>query len=345
MRKTLFICLGAACLGHGCRESAPKPADPVRPVKVYTTESLGSVNKNFAGMSTAEFISNLAFREPGQLVKMNVVEGQSIKKGTVIAEINPREYVLQMEADKASFLTAQSQMDRNKRLLEKQAISRQDYETAEAAFVRARTAYDNSRSILSDTKLVAPFDGAVEKVFADNYQRVQAGEPVIRLVNPETKNVKFTMPVSGLRTLKYNGIEFTVQFDNLPNVTFHARLKEYVQTSTQATGITVTLTLDGPNVGKYHIAPGMSCSVNLRVDNPDQHSITAVPLTAVFNRDGHDYVWTVNADSRAHRQEVKLGELFGSDMVAVTEGLGPDETVVTAGVYRITEGEPVKILK
>ena len=276
---------------------------------------------------------------------MNVSEGQSVKKGTVIAEINPREYMLQMEADKATYLTAQSQLERNKRLIERQAISRQDYETAEAAYVRARTAYDNSKSILADTKLVAPFSGAVEKVYADNYQRVQAGEPVIRLVNPQTRSVKFTMPESGLQTLKLSGLAFTVRFDNYPNVVFDALLKEYVQSSTQAAGITVALTLDGQNVGKYDIAPGMACTVNLRVDIPDRRDMTGVPLTAVFDRDGKEYVWVVSDRAEAELREVTLGDLYGSDMVMVTRGLVPGETVVTAGVYRIEQDERVKILK
>ena len=331
MRYRFLLLLAGAAAMCGCGDPAPRqaPGAAARPIKTFTTESLGAINKNFAGMSTADDISNLAFREPGQIVKMNVSEGQSVKKGTVIAEINPREYMLQMEADKATYLTAQSQLERNKRLIERQAISRQDYETAEAAYVRARTAYDNSKSILADTKLVAPFSGAVEKVYADNYQRVQAGEPVVRLVNPQTRSVKFTMPESGLQTLKLSGLAFTVRFDNYPNVVFDALLKEYVQSSTQAAGITVALTLDGQNVGKYDIAPGMAC----------------VPLTAVFDRDGKEYVWVVSDRAEAELREVTLGDLYGSDMVMVTRGLVPGETVVTAGVYRIEQGERVKILK
>lgn len=343
--KILYPLLAAAAL-YGCGNRDKQPAsEPVRPVKVYRTESLGSINKNFAGMSTADDMANLAFREPGQIIKVNVREGQSVKKGTLIAEINPREYLSQMEADKATYLTAQSQMERNKRLIEKQAISRQDYEAAEAAYVRARSAYDNSRNILSDTKLIAPFSGAVEKLFVDNYQRVQAGEAVLRLVDPKTTTVKFTMPESGLQTLKISGITFSVQFDNYPGVTFSARLKEYVQSSTQASGITVALTLDGPNLEKYSIAPGMACTANLRVDIPDRRDLTGVPLTAVFERDGKKYVWVVNDRDEAELQEVTLGDLYGTDMVAVSKGLSPDQTVITAGVYRITAGEKVKILK
>lgn len=141
--------------GSGGKASAPV----VRPVKVYRVEPLGAVDKDFAGMSTADSVSNLAFRVSGQIIKVYVQDGQTVRQGAIIAEIDPREYRLQMEADKATFLTARSQMDRNKRLLDRQAISRQDYEIADAAYVRARSAYNNSQSILADTKLRAPFSG------------------------------------------------------------------------------------------------------------------------------------------------------------------------------------------
>lgn len=343
--KPYFI-TGTLALLCACGNSGTPSAQPeVRPVKVYVAQSLGSINKDFAGMSVADEISNLAFRTSGQILKMNVIEGQTVKKGDIIAEINPREYTLQMEADKATYLTAQSQMDRNKRLLDKQAISRQDYEMADASYVRAKSAYENAQTLLSDTRLRAPFSGAIEKKYVDNYQQVMAGEPVVRLVNPVTAMVKFTMPESGLQTLKLPGLQFSVRFDNLPGATFPARLKEYVQTSTQATGIGVTLTLDGPNLQKYAIAPGMSCMVNLRLNNPDRPDLTAVPLTAVYNRDDSDYVWTVGSGRRTELKPVELGELIGSDMIAVQKGLSPGDTVITAGIYRINPGETVKIIK
>lgn len=68
--------------------------------------------------------------------------------------------------------------------------------------------------------------------------------------------------------------------------------------------------------------------------------MTGVPLTAVFDRDGKEYVWVVSDRAEAELREVTLGDLYGSDMVMVTRGLVPGETVVTAGVYRIEQGEP-----
>ena len=105
----------AAVLLAGCGSGGKASAPVVRPVKVYRVEPLGAVDKDFAGMSTADSVSNLAFRVSGQIIKVYVQDGQTVRQGAIIAEIDPREYRLQMEADKATFLTAQSQMDRNKR--------------------------------------------------------------------------------------------------------------------------------------------------------------------------------------------------------------------------------------
>ena len=118
-----------------------------------------------------------------------------------------------------------------------------------------------------------------------------------------------------------------------------------MQTSTQATGIAVTLTLEGENLKKYDIAPGMSCMINLRVNNPDRPGLTAVPLTAVFERNDSNYVWTIDRERRTRLNRVELGEPIGSDMIAVESGLLPGDTVVTAGIYRINPNETVKIIK
>lgn len=148
MRYRFLLLLAGAAAMCGCGDPAPRQAPGA------ASQTHQDFHDRIARRHKQEFRWHgrrpTTFRTwlsgPGQIVKMNVSEGQSVKKGTVIAEINPREYMLQMEADKATYLTAQSQLERNKRLIERQAISRQDYETAEAAYVRARTAYDNSKA-------------------------------------------------------------------------------------------------------------------------------------------------------------------------------------------------------
>ena len=117
-----------------------------------------------------------------------------------------------------------------------------------------------------------------------------------------------------------------------------------MKSSTQATGISVALTLEPFDEKRYDIAPGMSCTINMKVESPQHDTVTAVPLTAVFSRDNREWVWIVGTGRRVKAQPVKLGQLFGSDMVMIDDGLKAGDEVVTAGVYQIVEGEEVKLL-
>lgn len=345
MRLFLLFSIPFAILA-GCRR--PEPAVKSVPVvKTAVAEAVGFVDRDFAGMATASDATNLAFKVSGQVTAIKVAEGRSVKRGELLAEIDPRDYQLQMAADKAAYETAKSQFDRAERLLARQAVSRQEYEMTSTAYAAARRSYENSRDLLGETRITAPFAGIIEKQYVDTYQRVQAGEPVLRLVNPVSRNVKFTMPESGLPLLERSGLTFTVEYDNYKGVWFAARLKEYVQTSSDGTGVPVSLTMDDRRLdsGKYTVTPGMACMVNLRIESDGDPDMTAVPLTALFNPDGgpRTYVWVVGAARRVERREVETGDLYGRDMITLPHGLRPGERIVTAGVYKLRDGDEVRI--
>ena len=343
--RTFMTAASVAVFVAACVRTSPTP-DTVRPVKVYTVESLGHVDKKFAGMAVADRSANLAFKVSGQITELDISEGKTVQKNSVIAEINPRDFELQVEADRSAYVAAQSQLERSRRLLERQAISRQEYEVAQTKYATAKSAYDNSKGILGDTKLKAPFTGIIEKQYVDQFQRVQAGESIVKLVDPVTRSVRFTIPESGLRWLTMPDKEFTVRFDNYRDKLFHAYLKEFVQTSPDGTGLPVSLGIDDPDFDtkRYLISPGMSCTINLIVDNKADSALTAVPLTAVYSPDtGGDFVWVVT-ENRVAARAVSLGELTGRDMIVVRKGLYPGEQVVVAGVYQLQEGQAVTIL-
>lgn len=102
--------------------------------------------------------------------------------------------------------------------------------------------------------------------------------------------------------------------------------------------------LDRDAAVEARISPGMTCQVTMRTADDATQSM-AVPLTAVYApAEGGTYVWVVGADDRVERRSVALGDIFGRDMVSVLSGVESGEVVVTAGVYRLREGERVKIL-
>ena len=245
---------------------------------------------------------------------------------------------------RAAFEEARSQQQRMQRLLEHEAVSRQEAEAAATRYAQARSTYENTLDLLKDTRLKAPFAGVVERKYVDNFERVQAGQPILRLVNPVTATVQFTLPENGLSLLRDSSTRFTVEFDNYRGAAIPARLKEYVETSSDASGFPVSLTLENPDPARYRISPGMSCTITMLSADPVPDAVS-LPVSAIFApAEGGTYVWVVAGDDRVVRREVTLGELYGRDRVVVDSGVEPGERVVTAGVYQLRQGERVRIL-
>ena len=276
----------------------------MRPVKVTTASHSAFIERDFAGMATPDDAVTLAFKVAGQVLDLPVSTGEYVAKGTLLAELNPRDIELQVASDRSAFEQARSQFARMQRLLEHQAVSQQEFEAARTRYTQAQSTYENSLDGLKDTKLRAPFASVVERKYVDTYERVQAGQAVIRVVNPRSTTVQFTVPEQGLELLTADSTRFSVVFDNYRNTTFRAALKEFVKTSSDASGFPVSLRLVDVDTTRYRIAPGMSCIVSMRVADrmPD---VVSLPVTAIYApAEGGDYVWVVGRDDRVSLRAV-----------------------------------------
>ncbi len=335
----LSVLLLTSC-GKGRGKDDVKP----RYVRATRVSAVDYIDRDFAGMATADDAVNLAFKLSGQVLSVDVAKGDYVRRGELLSRLDPRDVELQVASDLSQFERARAQEERMKRLLSHEAVSQQEYESAYAAFVQARSTYENSQSLLADTRLRAPFAGVVERTYVDTYQRVQSGQTIVRLVNPMSTTVEFTMPEKSLSLLSDSTTRYSVRFDNFPNETFPARLDTYAKTASDASGFPVALKISKADSERYGISPGMTCQVTLRVSDAEKHDL-AIPLSAVYSpADGGTYVWVITSDNTVERRSVKLGDIFGRDMVSVQQGLSAGEQIVTAGVYRLQEGQRVKIL-
>ncbi len=348
MKLRLSIISGlCVILGFSCGGKKRSYQDIARPVHIVKVEMLGAMQRMYTGVVDAEEYSKLAFKVAGPLVEMNVDAGQKVKKGMVIAAIDPLDYNLQYEANKAAYITAKSQMERNKKLLSMQAISRQDYEIAQANFIKAKSAYETSVNTISDTKLRAPFDGFVEQKYVENYQKVQPGESIIKLVNPDKLEVSFILPEINVR-LTRETMQVAVEFDTYKGKWFKAKVKEFVDASPEGSGIPVRLAITDTAFRRdiYNIYPGFSCKVRLSIYNSTGDGYS-VPLSAVFKdlKTNETSVWLYDsAEGTVKRQSIVAEQLFGTDNVQITSGLKADDIIVVAGVNYITQGQKVSVI-
>lgn len=347
MKKNYGFVLAAGLLLAACGQKKEDNVNVVRPVKTAVVESRTEIRKDFSGIVEAVNYVKLAFRVSGQIINLPVVEGQRVKKGELIAAIDPRDLALQYAADKAAYETADAQVERNKRLLARQAISVQEYEISIANYQKAKSAFELSSNNMRDTRLTAPFEGSIEKRLVENYQRVNSGEGIVQLVNTQKLRIKFTIPDAYLPLLRAKGQRFRVEFDTYRGHIFNAKLEEYLDVSTDGTGIPVTITIDDPafDHALYEVKPGFTCSVRFSADVGPylEDHMTVVPLSAIFgeNNGKNTYVWVLNGN-KVNRRQVTVYSPTGDAQAFISAGLTAGETIITAGVHQLVEGETVK---
>lgn len=313
-------------------------------VKCEEAIALGSTTREFAGLSTPDDAVNLAFKIGGEIMDIPVSKGQFVSKGEIIAELDPHEIELEVESYRSQYEEASSQLQRMRRLLSHEAISIQEFESAQTRFTQAKSKYQNSIALLQDTKIRAPYDGVIERTYVDTYQRVASGESIARLVKPISTTVSFTMPENLLSTLEQGSPRFSVKFDNYPNRIFKAQLKNFARTSADASGFPTSLRIDGRESEEYNIAPGMSCMISMQSRDTVSGAVTA-PLSAIYApASGGTFVWIVDSTMHVRLSRVKIGGLSDQERAIIDSGLHHSELIVTAGVYKLHNGERVEII-
>lgn len=331
-----------------CSQPPVKEQGP-RPVKLTEVTSLNMIEKSFSGVVSSDQFSDLAFKVSGPLISLKVDEGQKVRTGQVVAEIDPLDCTLEYEAKKASYKTAEAQLQRATKLLSKQAISRQEFESTEASFSNAKAAFEYAKNQLTQTKLRAPFDGFIQRKYVENYQKVQAGQAIVCLINPKKLQIQFTMPETNISFFSTPHTIY-VEFDNYKGIRFKAKVKEYVEASPDGSGVPVYLYIDDPafNLEEYKVSVGFSCRVILNIESKSfNQGAVLVPLSAVVasETDNSKYVFVYNSQSQTVEQRtIKEKELVGKDDVVVVEGLSAGDRVVSAGATRMVDGQQVKVL-
>ncbi len=344
----LPVLLAAVLLFAGCgKEEAVEEVEIVRPVKVMTVQAgAASFVHRFPGKVRAARRSELSFKVSGPLVALPVEEGQLVKKGALVAQIQKRDFQTALDEARARNLEAEKQFRRYKELYAKKQVSRADYDRFRAARDVARSKLEDARNQLKDTTLKAPFDGVISKRFVENFQKVQANEPIVNLQDITRIEILVNVPELLMADLRNNrNHEITVVFESIPGKEYELSVKEY---STQADPATqtyqVVLVMDQP--AEANILPGMTAMVTARkgADADAGAQTIIIPAIAVMDAPGDKpYVWLLDKEKTTVRQmPVSIGRLEGSGNIVVKEGLKGGETLVISGITQLEEGMKVR---
>ncbi len=330
--------------------SESTPIETIRPVELSQVEPLELYNREFIGIFSAVESSNLALPVSGTLERFLVSEGQRVKKGDVLVRLNPSDYQLKYEAERSQYLTSKANFERSERLLERGAISVQDYQIATSNYEASRARYLYAQDELNNTALRAPYSGSVEVKYVSDYAEVVAGQSLCKLIDPNILEVDFTLPHSDFALSRLKSGYYIV-VDSHPSRKFSASVSEVVDASIDGAGVPVTLTITDPEFSAKELGliSGVGCRVRIEVDSDlTKSGYTVIPLRALRSsptNSNHRAVWRYSTqDSTVNLCEVTTSELFGEDHIIVSSGLEPNDMVVSAGIYSLEEGQRVKPL-
>jgi RND family efflux transporter MFP subunit len=348
----LIIALAFSISGCGKKKEEVVKKEVVRPVKIMTVSMTGAqeVTREFPGKVRADQQVDLAFQVAGPLITLPVKEGQHVKKGQILARIRPRDFETEIDKAKAKALEAEQQYLRYKELYAKNQVSKADFDKYKSQYDISRAHQKEAEDALDDTFLRASFAGVIARKYVENFQDVQAKEPIVSLQDISQVEVLVNVPENMIsRIEKDKGKETTVAhatFAMAPGQQFPLTLKEYAtEADPQTQTFQVTLLMDQPST--INVLPGMTATVvgSKSTEEIAQGEIT-IPAIAVYSDyDGDSSVWVFKTDTQTvHQRKVKTGELSGADSIKIVAGLEVGEQIAVTAVNSLQEGMKVRSL-
>lgn len=340
--SAVFLTLGlAACGGQAATPETASETKAV-PVRVATAGPADFLSRiSTVGRVEPDRSYVLAFKTPGVVAVLNVEEGDAVKKGQVLAELDPRDVDAQLREAQEAADKAARELARVKKLHANGFASDAALQDAEAQAKSTRATAQAARSNRGYAAIVAPADGVVLKRSVEANGVVAAGAPVITL-SDMSESFVLAAGLADRDALRVAlGDTANLTFDAFPGQSFSATVSEIGADADARTGtFQIKLRINESNaplksglVGRASIKPAVQAAADL-----------AIPVDAILEGHGSEAsVFVVDpATGAAKRTRIATGRLSGA-LVAVTAGLKAGDQVVVDGAGYLTDGEKVSI--
>jgi multidrug efflux system membrane fusion protein len=336
-----------------------KPAPQAVPVTAGTVaEADVPVVLDSIGTVQASNMVTVKSRVDGQIVASDFTEGQDVKTGTVLFQIDPRPYeaavaqaMAAKEKDEAQLSSAQADLARSTQLVAQGYRSQQAYDQAKALVGQLQAAVKSDEAQIATAKLnlsyatiKAPIDGRLgaRLVDAGNMVRASDGAGLVTIAQIRPIEVSFTVPQENQHKVREKQTREPLVVEAIgedgKTLLSTGKLSLIDNTIDQATG---TLRLKATFANKdERLWPGLFVNVRLIVNI--RRKVPTVPAQTVQDGPTGPYAYVIKDDDTVERRDVEVAAV--QDGIAViSKGLKPGEKIVVDGQYRLTQGSRVRI--
>ena len=294
----------------------------------------------------------------GKLISVGFKEGQDVRRGDVLARIDPTTYQAQLDQavakkaqDAAQLANARLDLDRYEKLAANNAVTRQQADTQRAlvaqyaALVQAdQAAIANAQAMLGYTTIVAPIDGrtGIRMVDEGNIVHTSDSTGIVVITQVKPISVLFNLPQQELAQVNtafaQGPLSVDAQRSDNDAVIDRGTLRVVDNQVDQSTG-TVRLKAEFPNAD-LQLWPGQFVNVRLLIDTLRQ--VVVIPTGAVQRGPNGTFVYVVKDDNTVAMRPIAVQKQDETQTV-VKSGVEPSERVVTTGFVRLTDGSKVSI--
>ena len=329
-------------IAHGKEDGGPPPeavstAPVTREKWDRSVESVGSLR--------AVQGADLSTEESGVVTKIYFENGAEVKEGDLLLELDTDTEQANLRSAVAEQDLARTVYERTRRLRSNNTVPQSDLDAAESQLRKMSALVEQLKATIRKKQINAPFSGRLGIREVNLGQFVNNGDKIVSLQSLDPIYVDFLLPQQLIAALQ-SGQQLQVITDVYPGDVFEGIL---TAVNAEIDPVTRNIRLQGtlPNPGG-RLRPGMFGRVLLSLGEADE--VTSIPATAVISATYGDSVFVIedetgedgSARSVAKQRFIRTGRAQG-DFIAVTEGLQPGETVVSAGAFKLRNGSPVTV--
>lgn len=334
--KYLVLTFALATFLVGCSRNSSSPTSNPRSIKVKTMEITSSSQMesfNYVGVIEESSSLGLSFQSLGTIVKVNVEEGDFVKKGDVLIELDNTSAQNAFDASEATLKQAEDGYQRTKQIYENKAIADVQMIDIETKLQQARSQYNITKKALDDCLLKAPADGIVGNCNVEVGENVIIGSIIMTIAGINNVKVAFSIPENEV-SLVNNDAAVVVSVAAIGDKEFETKgVKKGIFADAISRTYPANATLLNTN---GELLPGMVCKVV--INNAETNNLIAVPISSILNSaNDQRFVWLAD-NGKAKRVPVTVGDVKGN-LISVTSGLSKGDKIIVEGYQKVSEGD------
>jgi len=289
----------------------------------------------------------LAAEEPGKVVKINFDSGEEIKKGDILISQDQTVEVANLEEAKAQMIFTKSSYERMKRLIKTGAISQEQFDKSLSDYQALKNQILSLQATINRLNISAPFSGiaGIRNVYLGQY--LTSGDAITHLEDLFIMRIRFTVPQTDFKKI-YVGQDVAIKVDAYPNTKFHGKITAIDSAVNPQSGV-FQAQASIPN-SDQKLRSGMFAQISISLPKEDNQII--IPTTAInFALYGQSVYIIEDSKDKSGKSTKKVKQVVVTvadhqgDKAKINSGLKANDTIVTSGQVRLSNGSEVKIVK